>query len=309
MTRGLGVPRDAMRGARWASRRCVHVALAAALTAWATPVSTLPAALEPYFAAIQQVESRGHPWSIFDNTTRRSYRLASRAEAEAKARELIQYGHNLDLGLMQLNCKYQCRREGVSLDNIFEPETNLRIARTVFLEFWEQARRVSTDFAARVAAAVGAYNNGRVAVPNPGYVDKVWRQMGRALAPIAPAVSGDPDGAIAPATSLDGRGPDGAWGQAGGRAAWLRERVDAIAEWGNSKGRSGGQTQDGRSAAPEASSSPLSAVNLGEMAMGLGLIGGLAFGGLALVGFIKVFGAIKVWRAVQLARAMSQRQR
>lgn len=149
------------------------------LSTLAQTLATLPAELEPYFAAIRMVESRNHPWSIFDNTTRQSYRLNSRKEAEDKAAELIKYGHNVDLGLMQLNCRYQCNRPGVGLANVFDPEVNVNTAKIIFLEFWEQARRISTDFKTRIIAAVGAYNNGRVGTPNVAYVTKVWQQMGK----------------------------------------------------------------------------------------------------------------------------------
>jgi hypothetical protein len=193
------------------------------LSCIAQPVGTLPSELEPYFNAIRMVESRNHPWSIFDNTTRQSYRLNTRAEAEAKAAELVKYGHNVDLGLMQLNCRYQCKRPGVSLDNIFDPQVNVNTARIIFLEFWEQARRISTEFNARIMAAVGAYNNGRVGTPNTSYVQKVWQQLGKPIAEIPDAGSGSPEqvagnrGMMDEALSRAGKGMD-----------WARERLNAI---------------------------------------------------------------------------------
>lgn len=193
------------------------------LSCVAQPAGNLPSELEPYFNAIRMVESRNHPWSIFDNTTRQSYRLNSRAEAEAKAAELIKYGHNVDLGLMQLNCRYQCNRPGVGLANIFDPEVNVNTAKIIFMEFWEQARRISTDFTARVMAAVGAYNNGRVGTPNVSYVQKVWQQMGK-------AVDGIPDAGTGRTEQAAGnRGlMDEALSRAGKGMDWARERLDAM---------------------------------------------------------------------------------
>lgn len=195
-----------------------------ALSCIAQPAgNTLPSELEPYFNAIRMVESRNHPWSIFDNTTRQSYRLNSRAEAEAKAEELIKYGHNVDLGLMQLNCRYQCKRPGVSLANIFDPQVNVNTARIIFLEFWEQARRISTEFNARIVAAVGAYNNGRVGTPNVSYVQKVWQQLGKAVDGIPDAGSGQTEQAAGKRGMMDE-----ALNRAGKGMDWARERWDAM---------------------------------------------------------------------------------
>lgn len=195
------------------------------LSCIAQPAGTLPSELEPYFNAIRMVESRNHPWSIFDNTTRQSYRLNSRAEAEAKAAELIKYGHNVDLGLMQLNCRYQCNRPGVGLANIFDPAINVATAKIVFLEFWEQARRISTEFNARVMAAVGAYNNGRVGTPNVSYVQKVWNQMGKATNELPDAGSGHTEQAAGNRGMVDE-----VLGRAGKGLDWARQRWEAIAK-------------------------------------------------------------------------------
>ncbi|MDT8992884.1 transglycosylase SLT domain-containing protein [Curvibacter sp. APW13] len=195
------------------------------LSCIAQPVGTLPSELEPYFNAIRMVESRNHPWSIFDNTTRQSHRLNTRAEAEAKAAELIKYGHNVDLGLMQLNCRYQCSRPGVGLANIFDPEINVNTAKIIFMEFWEQARRISTEFNARIVAAVGAYNNGRVGTPNVSYVQKVWQQMGKAVDTLPDAGSGRPEQAAGNRGMMDE-----ALGRASKGMDWARERLAAMSK-------------------------------------------------------------------------------
>lgn len=300
---------------RLGRRTLTHAVLMIGLSAWAVPTATLPSELEPYFAAIKQVESRGHPWSIFDNTTRQSYRLNSRAEAEAKARELIRYGHNLDLGLMQLNCRYQCTREGVSLDNIFDPAVNVAIAKTVFLEFWDQARRVSTEFLSRVMAAVGAYNNGRVHLPNPGYLDKVWRVLGRSVSEIPNDGRGTPAGTVATAADAFGgsasptpraapqsTGPrasrmDDTLGRAGSGSAWQRERLAAVADDGTSA-RQRRQAADGGPSARE----------VAEMGMGAGLVAVFGIGAAVFVVCIKFFGLLKVMRFMRLASAVTKRK-
>lgn len=189
----------------------------------APPNAELPAELEPYFNAIRMVESKNHPWTIFNNTTRESFMLKSRGEAESKAKELISYGHNVDLGIMQLNCRFQCKRPGVSLDNIFDPQVNIGIAKVIFLEFWTQARAISTEFKARIIAAVGAYNNGRVATPNTSYVQKVWAALGKAPSDIPS------DGGAAKQDVADGNGKKSMLDEAMGRANkgidWTKERI------------------------------------------------------------------------------------
>jgi hypothetical protein len=157
--------------------------LAAALVALATAAVAitappLPPQLAPFFTAILQKESAGRPWSIYDNTERRSYSFASRAAAEQRAGELLAMRHNIDVGLYQLNFKYQGTRPGVSLTNIFDPAVNEAVARLVLVEFYQAAQALYARAEDAVRMAVGAYNNGRVRVHNPTYVNAVYRIAG-----------------------------------------------------------------------------------------------------------------------------------
>jgi hypothetical protein len=147
-------------------------------TAAALAQMAFPPELERFFAAIRVRESKGHPWSIYDNTAARSYRFNSRAEAEQKARELVAAGHNPDLGLYQLNWRYQGRRPGVSLDNVFDPSVQESVARVVLTEFYRAAQRVYLRVEDAIRMAVGAYNNGRIHLDNPRYVNAVYRIAG-----------------------------------------------------------------------------------------------------------------------------------
>jgi len=188
--------------------------------------------LEPFFQAIRQKESAGHPWVIFDNTTHRSYRLASRTEAEKVARELVARGHNLDLGLFQLNWHWQGRRPNLTLDNVFDPAINEAVARTIFAEFYAAARAVHASTEDAIRMAVGAYNNGKVRAHNPGYVNGVFR-----LAGLAPPYSttGDapvrgPVPAVRPARGGDDEHGDAAppFRLPAGVVALLDETDDAV---------------------------------------------------------------------------------
>lgn len=190
----------------WLQVRLTHW-LAAALLLMPALLSALAPELEPFFQAIRQKESAGHPWAIFDNTTHRSYRLASRGEAEKLARELVARGHNLDLGLFQLNWHWQGRRPTLTLDNVFDPAVNEAVARTVFAEFYAAARAVHASTEEAIRMAVGAYNNGKVRVHNPGYVNGVFRLAGLAP-PYATTGDASPRGpapaARAVRTAVDG---------------------------------------------------------------------------------------------------------
>lgn len=253
-----------------------------ALSCFAQSTATLPAELEPYFNAIRMVESKNHPWSIYDNTSRQSYRLASRAEAEAKAAELIQYGHNVDLGLMQLNCKYQCKRPGVGLANIFDPQINVNTAKIIFMEFWDQARRISTDFNARVMATVGAYNNGRVGTPNVDYVRKVWQQLGKPVGDIPDAGSGKPEQAATNKGFMDE-----ALGRASKGVDWARARLDELTNSGK-KDPNTAQSQEGNRREAVTQISVLGAI-VSVFAIGAGLF----FLAPVLVPMIKLLGGGK----------------
>jgi type IV secretion system protein VirB1 len=74
--------------------------------------------------AIIQVESAWKPWTINDNTGHRAYVLSSRSAAIGKARELLRIGHNLDLGLVQLNTIH-LRDFRLDVAQAFEPCTNI----------------------------------------------------------------------------------------------------------------------------------------------------------------------------------------
>lgn len=78
-------------------------------------------------AAIARVESGFDPLAIGDNTTRRTIRPSDKGEAIATARRLIGEGHNLDLGLMQINDR-NLNWLGLTLDRAFDTCASIRAA-------------------------------------------------------------------------------------------------------------------------------------------------------------------------------------
>lgn len=260
------------------------------LLAWtgnvtAQPNPQLPAELQPYFTAIKSVESRGYPWVIYNNTISKSYKFNSRQEAEAKASDLLAQGHNLDLGLMQLNWKYQGRRPGVTQANIFDPQVNEGVAKQIFIEFWQQAQKLAGDFNRKIMAAVGAYNNGRINLPNPSYLQKVWAALGKPVAALPDDVAATTSSGTQDAASTFGSKLDELLGR--GTSKKDRQR-------GQIADNNDTQTQDAQAQTQDTT------LGTGLMATLLG-VGILAVGMLAGALLIKAVGVIKALKIAKLA--------
>lgn len=135
-----------------------------------------PAIAPVTMAAIVQQESAGNPLALHDNTTGRSYRPASAADAARIARELIGKGHSLDVGLAQINSR-NLSRLGLGVDQAFDPCENLRAAQTVLLDGWSRARTLM--------GMLSAYNSGQVTnTRGADYGAGVYAQAGTIVPPI-----------------------------------------------------------------------------------------------------------------------------
>ena len=102
-------------------------------------VTTLAATCAPQvapgtLAAIAETESGRDPFAIGDNTAHRSYHPAAKPEAVTLAAQLAAEGHDLDLGLMQIN-----RRNfgwlGLAAGDAFEPCRSLAAGAAVLTAF------------------------------------------------------------------------------------------------------------------------------------------------------------------------------
>lgn len=121
-------------------------------------------------SAIVKQESAGYPWSIFDNTGKRSYRLASKAEAIMKATELISSGSSIDMGLAQINSK-NLAWLGLSIGQVFEPCKNVAAG----------ARVLETGYkkTGSLTAALSMYNTGKPDSPRGlAYAKAVYKHAG-----------------------------------------------------------------------------------------------------------------------------------
>ncbi len=110
-------------------------------------------------AAIVAFESAGRPEAIGDNSARRAYFPADAASAERLALQLLAAGHNLDLGLMQINVD-NLRPLGLGVRAAFDPCTNLAAGGRILSEDYARAQRRFGPGQRALFHALSAYNAG-----------------------------------------------------------------------------------------------------------------------------------------------------
>jgi type IV secretion system protein VirB1 len=153
-------------------------------------------------AAIVQQESGGNPLALHDNTSGKSYRPATVAEAARIARDLIAAGHSVDIGLAQINSK-NLPGLNLSVAQVLDPCQNLQAAQSVLLEGWTRSGDLGGTLSAYntgklsspVGAAYGAkvFSKAGVTVPAiPGGQMAQWATVGSALPPVRPVVTWTP---------------------------------------------------------------------------------------------------------------------
>lgn len=128
--------------------------------------------------AIVRTESGGYPWSINDNTIRLPRQPASRAEAIATAKYLIAQGHSVDMGLGQVNSR-NLRVLGLTVEQVFEPCTNLAASASILTDGYERATKVYGPGQRALLAALSTYNTGSMSRGfSNGYVSRVASNAG-----------------------------------------------------------------------------------------------------------------------------------
>lgn len=132
--------------------------------------------------AIIQVESGGNPLVIGDNTLKKSFSPKTKLDAMELASRLLAQGHNIDMGLMQVNsCHIKAMK--LTLEELFDPCHNIRIGTTILAEFYRQHK--SADPAQSLFRALSAYNTGQ-AWKGAGYVNKILEAAGAAYRVASP---------------------------------------------------------------------------------------------------------------------------
>ena len=111
--------------------------------------------------AIVSVESGGDSLAIGDNTAKRSYYPPERKMAERLARQLLDAGHVLDLGLAQIDSvNFSAFR--VNVHSIFDPCTNLSVGGKILSDNYAIAIRRYGSSQIALRRAIGMYNTGRL---------------------------------------------------------------------------------------------------------------------------------------------------
>ena len=119
-----------------------------------------PTAPASVLASIVQVESGGDPLRIGVNGPRHQvYTAASNADAVALARQLLDRGHNIDLGLAQINNR-NLAGLGLTLDDVFDPCDNLAAAATMINRGYAAALRAGEPNRPILQMAYSIYNSG-----------------------------------------------------------------------------------------------------------------------------------------------------
>lgn len=108
-------------------------------------------------AAVAQIESQLEPLAIGDNTAHRSYRPQTKAEAVAVAQRLMTEGHDLDVGLMQINQR-NFGWLGLTIEDAFDPCRSIAAGAKVLTSLsryntGSPIRGFANDYVARVVAA------------------------------------------------------------------------------------------------------------------------------------------------------------
>lgn len=121
---------------------------------------------------IAYVESGGSPYAIDDDTMDHSYFLKNYAQAYYTARLLINEGHNIDVGLVQINSS-NIYMYHLKLRNVLDPCYNVYIGSYILYLDYNKALTMASNKYAALYMALQAYNSGQFYGDN-SYADKVW---------------------------------------------------------------------------------------------------------------------------------------
>jgi type IV secretion system protein VirB1 len=110
-------------------------------------------------AAIVLYESRGNPYAIDDDTERKSYFPRTAAAASALAASLLRRGHNIDVGLAQVNVS-NFAAYGLTATSAFDECKNLRAGAAILVDRYRSAVRRYPLARLALLHALCAYNSG-----------------------------------------------------------------------------------------------------------------------------------------------------
>jgi len=132
---------------------------------------------------IIQVESGGNPLAININGAPLPRTPRDAMDAAALAREYIQQGYSVDLGLMQVNSR-NLSELGYSVEDMFSPCKNIDAGGRILAGFYASARPQYPDEQSALRAALSAYNTGDFSRGiNNGYLARYFSPNTAAAAP------------------------------------------------------------------------------------------------------------------------------
>lgn len=106
------------------------------------------------------VESAGHAYAIHDNTNGKTYEAGSSRGAVNVANILLRAGHRIDLGLMQINYDAWLKPARFSIEQAFDPCTNIRLGTTILSANYARALGQSGTSREALYRALSQYNSG-----------------------------------------------------------------------------------------------------------------------------------------------------
>lgn len=142
--------------------------------------------------AVLSTESRGNvlaiadagplslPWSKRKHLVRSLF-PTDKVEAVGLVKDLLAKGHTVSIGLSQINDR-NLPRLGISIEDIFEPCTNVKAGAQILTQFYQSAMKQFGPGPKALRAALSSYNSGDFyRGEQDGYVDLVVRAAGKPL--------------------------------------------------------------------------------------------------------------------------------
>ena len=121
--------------------------------------SCAPRVAPSTMAALVLYESRGNPYAVDDDTARKSYYPRDAVVASSLASQLLRRGHNLDVGLAQVNVS-NFAVYGLTPASAFDACANLRAASAILIDRYRAAKRHYPVVRLALLHALCAYNSG-----------------------------------------------------------------------------------------------------------------------------------------------------
>jgi type IV secretion system protein VirB1 len=141
-----------------------------------SPLQCAPDIGKNTLGAIIHTESGGQPWVIGNNTMKRSYHYDNYDRTVIAAKAFIAAGHNIDIGLMQINST-NLKRLNLTPEQVVEPCTNIQAGSSILKQFYSKALRHTSDPQLALRYALSAYNTGSLFAGNK-YVQQVLARAG-----------------------------------------------------------------------------------------------------------------------------------